>query len=137
MNKEKYNQLRKEIIRICPDILKLKKNCKVKHRKFGYVKMVAFVDRKYEIVQYVPEKYGEEAHDILEHYDNNKFEIIGKSITLEDCLIAIKKNAKYGKNLSSIYLLLDKHWQLNTPLQKQEDETINFLYEIICNNDKK
>ena len=138
--KTKLEQLKKAIQLAVPEIMKLEMGCKVKHKKLRYFRTVVFVDKKYDIVQYMPKIYGEEAHDILEHYKDGKFEILGKNITLEDCLIAIEDPSISYRYFykDKLHIQIEKKgkllgiWELNKPLQKQSDKTIKFLHSLIC-----
>ena len=134
IKENKLGQLTKEIQSAVPSIMRLEMGCKIENEEGFFMLngsnlIQIYKGTKHEVNYLRDEKLRMYKKQIM------KDDILGRDITLEDCLIAIKKNAKYGKNLSSIYLLLDKHWQLNTPLQKQEDETINFLHSLICNDE--
>ena len=126
MNKEKYNQLRKEIIRICPDIVELKFGCRV-------VSQVKDATQTFNNTLIGCKIIGANCYPTVSNgsvHEDRIIEIIGRSITLEDCLIAFEPKWSWTE-AQKLYRL----WQLNKPLQKQDDETINFLHSLICNNE--
>ena len=66
-------------------------------------------------------------------------EILGRDITLEDCLIAWDEKLKafcgYGlkgagmnEKIKNVIL----NWKYNIPLHQQKQETIDFLWDLIC-----
>ena len=58
-------------------------------------------------------------------------EIIGRDITLEDCLKAIGREKDFYTSAYFVYHNGKPIWQLCKPLHEQSPETINFLAEIL------
>lgn len=148
MTNNKLKQLTKAIQLANPDIMKLEFGCNVDvgYPTAHYVKVLRVLEsNKYSICNYIRNTKYEGMQEIIEYQDNFSVgrtpikeitEIIGRDITLEDCLIAIGKksddfngwDADSQCNLN--YLI--KVWIFNIPLHQQEQETIDFLWDLIC-----
>lgn len=142
MNKTKYNQLREEIIKLCPDILELKFGCVINFKRFNNTEPNKILLKHYE-------RAGIWKYSFIDDIKNNSASvrtfdeggdliIIGRPISLEDCLIAIEKKIKTKIKLLEIIGAMtdekgDTFWKLNKPLQDQSDECISFLHELIYN----
>ena len=85
MNKIKYNQLRKEIIKANEDIMALKMGCVIMFAAKGILFRAAIYQQNYA-GNYLIETIGEATTTIKRSQIK---EIIGRDILLEDCLIAI------------------------------------------------
>ena len=145
MNKTKYNQLREEIIKANKDILALKFGCKVSIPELK--NNIAVIVHKERC-----EKTSKDFVNVVFPYDWNTdtyfvedIKIIGRDITLEDCLIAgfkslpkmnlgNPKNAeiykKYEKFVTDV-TLQESQWKPNKPPQDQSGSTINLLWDLI------
>src|ERR1044072_8005570 len=78
--------LKAKIVEAVPEIMELKFGCRVKNKPFGYERVIAEVTP--ETVYYV--LCGA---DFKEHFDDGKFEILGRDITLADVLLAGREAA--------------------------------------------
>ena len=152
----KYNQLREEIILAVPEIMELKFGCEVEMQRDRLFSSDPFVPTRWKIVntrQHFPYleiifigisetlNYGEKKKRTINlNAIERGFKIIGRPISLEDCLIAIE-----GKHLiAEISVRVDGtfykhrtaeilgHWKPNIPLQDQSELTINLLWDLIC-----
>ena len=125
MNKTKYNQLREEIILVVPEIVGCgDPNCKDGH---------------------YPYQAGEDGSDVEwggcpTCVKNGNYDPPVRDITLEDCLIAIKKEIEkdnighsdgYGYIMDLCYREQPNSWKLNIPLQDQSDETLTMLADLL------
>ena len=157
MNKTKYNQLREEIIKAVPEIVELEFGCEVDvgYPKAHYVKVLRTLkSNKYSICNYIRNTKYEGIQEIIEYRDNFSIErtpikeitkIIGRDITLEDCLIALEENTTEEKSIfittdGEFYFLNNKigvysvtavWWKRGKPLQDQSDETLTLLVDLL------
>ena len=132
----KYNQLREEIIKAMPEIMELEFGCKIKG--IGDVKELIYVGKSNEQHCLAYQRNG---NDELLFVENVERKIIGRPITLEDCLIASKKPlavTNYGlllikKDISANarYISSGISWKPNIPLQDQSDECKKLLFDLI------
>ncbi len=113
MYKRKYNQLREEIILAVPEIV-INENAQ----------LIQFNGKVKYFRQYRP-------------------------ITLEDCLIAIDKKELKNEYGDKTFVMINTNgmfetdlynweeepvfWTIGKPLHQQEQETIDFLWDLICN----
>ena len=144
MNKTKYNQLREEIIKANKDIMRLTMGCVVETERIDFYGKQ--LKQKWTLGHYDSEGgcWRCEDNEAIEKQEIIK--IIGRPISLEDCLITwLKKDGcpitfkeaykgDIGHDWENVmFVFRDMNWQLNKPLQDQSDETINFLHNLICN----
>jgi hypothetical protein len=157
---EKYNQLVEKIVEAVPEIMELKLGCRIECRNNilanqyglngeGYVvtsHSAAFNDK---LCYMATREKGHREVDLPFIYHNPKwFKIIGRPIQLADVLRAInslgdtKKTyaiSQEGKFFSVRYIpaLLDyeveyySKWDLSLPLDQQNDEVKEFLYNLL------
>lgn len=148
MNKE-IEELIKAIQEAVPDIMKLEMGCKV--RIEGQMNIYLEEDmfrnsETAEIDEYCLSPAGN---------DRDWYEILGRDITLEDCLIALNNNepiqwlveqlsdsensrvSLFSVFTTTINPKMSKYyegeleWNLGKSLHQQEQETIDFLYSLI------
>ena len=151
MNKTKYNQLREEIIKAVPEIEKLCNGCEViaslceNDVPIDDYEMDTFIIGKKDTFKKC--KANGLTYIIHNQREYELYKIIGRDITLEDCMIAgfksltkmnlgNLKNAeiyeKYKKFVIDI-TLQESQWKPNIPLQDQSDGCISLLHELIYN----
>ena len=158
MNKKQYQKLVDKIIEAVPGILELKRGCVVEFEEEIEYPQYVFNKR----MEFLTEVGGGQIADTGDCDDYNVFyltpdgyiyqddtdvrsnKIIGRDITLEDCLIAFRsegisirvntmgeffehqpKTGKWEVNNSTVF------WILNKPLQDQSDETKEFLANLL------
>ena len=145
----KYQKLRDKIIEANPSITDLEFGCKFLYTdrtaSKGYVKQVEYICsgghfKKEKGVGYFMSNAQWRKMD----------KIIGRDITLEDCMITIEKSEhpfvliEYkswdnGKSIGCYGVNIDEEesrdilflWQLNKPLQDQSNETKEFLFNLL------
>lgn len=136
-------ELRKKIIKVCPDILDLKFGCQVTvdFDKDNKQKGWFFIDKDKEKILFYDENT-----DSCKHLWGTKFKIIGRPIQLSDILRAINK--KLVPINDSYYITDDggihklkcsddegceycSEWNLEKPYNEQSEETIKFLYNLL------
>ena len=144
MNKTKYNQLREEIIKANKDIVRLTIGCVVETERIDFCGKQ--LKQKWTLGHYDSEGgcWRCEDNEAIEKQEIIK--IIGRPISLEDCLIALSKELleKYIdiKWSANYIVLIDNRldnvggddrciWVINKPLHQQEQETIDFLHNLI------
>ena len=145
MNKTKYNQLKKAIIKAVPEIVALKMGCKVQNN-WSKHKSYIFIRRKGRKSIFWSKQFKKEIEmfDKRSNEDREPFKIIGRPISLEDVLIVLNSkiqcliDVNWAKN--EIRIKIENSvcisWQLNKSLQwhaENKPETINFLHYLICN----
>lgn len=129
MEDDKLQKLTKAIQKAVPEIMELKFGCRI------------LTTRGKELF------VSNENIDIIKSFDT-EIEILGRPITLEDVLVAMRK--KHDRDITidargvflsyeddekldtRNFLQTDFSWQLNKPLHEQSKETIDFLYDLIC-----
>ena len=96
----------------------------------GDYRVMERIDTSKNVEEYEKD-YG---HCEFTDYKKDSFEIIGRDITLEDCMKAVlpkvfdtESQIKYNRILQSVVNL----WTLGVSLHKQQTPTINFLAEIL------
>ena len=126
--KSKLKELRELIFKceeVKKDVLELKFGCKLID-KFDYECYIGYENRIYST-------YG----DGMEVYiDTDECKIIGRDITLEDCLRAvIKRFSDCGiitkKTYHETFCEIVDSWQLGKPLQFQSPECIDSLIKLL------
>ena len=149
------NNLTKLIHKAVPSILDLKFGCKVNIGNKStphYVTVISCLSsNKYTYNQHTGKEY-DGIQEIIEYKDNftiertptaEIFEILGRDIMLEDVLVAIDDNltGDYICGNGYLHFILDEEeewlWKLNTPLHLQEQATIDFLFNLLKENDMK
>jgi len=140
-------ELKKEIQKAVPEIMELKEGCLLWNTYqtpdigCGY----NFVRQQGESMlvrtpQHWKKGGGQRASvDTKKSNGDYVFITLGRPITLEDVLVALELDFESKSNLKRKYsettiLWLVKHWQLNTPLEEQEEKTIDFLHDLLVNN---
>ena len=120
----KYNQLREEIIRYCPDILDLVFGCKVASEN-GYFTIggeaeidIVYKGTPHERIYLIT--YGRRTDD---------FKIIGREITLFD----IKQCLIYNGYTTKEFCEIAELWEKPNSLDEQSNELKEKLYEYIKN----
>ena len=144
---DKLEELTKAIQEAVPEIMELELGCKIDIEKesIDWAKIVIFIGCNIRNgLNYFMEKDGSifYTRGLQEDY-----KILGRDITLEDCLIAMSKElleSCIDIRWSATYIILIDNrldniggddrciWRLNTPLHQQEQETIDFLWDLIC-----
>ena len=159
-----------KIIKANDDIIKLQFGCEflikkntpledlgsLEEGKYSLLYVRLFGDKKKLIVDYL-KRYGDGScgQSTMTGFEmlrsNGNIEILGRPITFEDVLVALKEQVipsfhyltinelpNNGDDISEYkegwFILVDGfwiYWQLNKPLHEQSEETINFLDEIL------
>lgn len=146
----KLEQLTEAIQEAVPDIMRLKRGCEI-------VMPRGNSDREWNIRTYItgyseiPDRIGRKLNKenikfipVLQEYRTNKnklninieirvneiIKILGRDITLEDCLIAFL-NSKPRKDKIIIQGQIVCRWAWGKSLHQQEDKTIDFLHDLI------
>lgn len=135
----KYNQLREEIIKANEDIVALKFGCVINFKRFNNTEPNKILLKHYE-------RAGIWKYSFIDDIKNNSASvrtfdeggdliILGRDITLEDCLIAVsKKQGEWGIRFwGNGVIRIDENitWKPNKPLQDQSEPTINLLWDLI------
>ena len=143
----KYNQLREEIIKANKDIVRLTIGCVVETERIDFCGKQ--LKQKWTLGHYDSEGgcWRCEDNEAIEKQEIIK--IIGRPISLEDCLIAIDEkighNTQYNGIRNDGHFLIDFgektawtdddkpiKWTMGKPLHQQKQETIDFLWDLIC-----
>ena len=131
----KLQKLKKEIQKAVPEIMKWNVGCKVEEIKTKDISTLIRKDNRYQTFDLLVE-----GNDIVHWYHEKRetLKVLGRPITLEDVLVALKLDVESKSNLKRKYsettiLCLSKKWQLNTPLDQQSEKTIDFLHELLVN----
>ena len=119
----KTEKIREIIIKAVPEIVELKRGCKIVEGSMIYIHAdyVGFIN-----------KYGEK-HDgtILDS------EIIGRDITLEDVLVAMENSIRGEaaiEEAQAITLKIISLWRMGKTLEDQDEPTIDFIYNLLKQN---
>ena len=155
MSNTKLQQLTKAIQSVVPDIMRLKFGCKIittyplldehiENKHIEHIIISSEID-KYNLKRYII-AFKNKLSITAEIGREDIKEIIGRPISLEDCLIALSKELleKYIdiKWSANYIVLIDNRldnvggddrciWVINKPLHQQEQETIDFLWDLI------
>jgi len=135
----KYEEVKKEIVKVVPSIMELGFGCEyldLHNRKQIFINKAGRGEHRYLTEEGM---FGE-------MLNINMREILGRPITLEDVLIAIDKISKprgnnyfidtkgsFYKTNEDLYDIFLGNWQLGKPLHSQSQEVIDFLYELLVN----
>ena len=135
MNKEEQLQeLTQKIARYVPDIMELKFGCRLIN-KSNVVKLRVIKER-FDSMVMVNDWDGWFDYNFI----NNHFEIIGRDITLEDVLIALRESQTNHIYTIDIFgnwecekglLKSEYNWDLGKQLHEQSEETITALNKLI------
>ena len=128
MNKEQ--QTIEKIQELVPEIMKLEFGCKV------YIKGIREDNPgcEYDLVVDERIKDGKITLGYFGDIPLTEIEVLGRSITLEDCLIAIKPYIGKTFKYQSYWLNLVSLWKLGKPFQDQSQECKNFIGDLILKN---
>ena len=129
------NNLTKLIHKAVPSILDLKFGCKVskewiKGQRSDYIVSWVIAENIYVL------SFDGQPLSSVPSLKRDSFEILGRDITLEDVLVAMKKHYgsmwthSGGVNIHILDIIKNK-WKLNTPLHLQEQATIDFIYNLL------
>jgi hypothetical protein len=137
MDNKKYKQLREAIIKVVPDIVKPTFGCKTSRGKI----VAVFESQGYYkyAVDYISAHWPDTTAKGNLYTIQQLGGIIGRDITLADCLLAINSKKGIFKSNYGILsvnnfiedLLQDWNLQKNT-LNDQSDETKESLFNLIC-----
>lgn len=133
----KLQQLKQKIQELRPEIMELKFGCRIKRIKNGIPCI---------IINSTPDRFSYYVWGVGDWYVSSdiysNFKILGRDITLEDVLDVLPGNRNwfidnngifYKSHLSkNTYDCLGISWLLGKPLDSQSEETIEFLYKLIC-----
>ena len=137
----KLKQLKKEIQRLRPEIMELKFGCELLEKSINVVHTI------YEFIEGIGIETDLENIDIDRFYQTKQYKIIGRPITLEDVLAVLSQEQDYEKiwaiEVDGQFISQNQsdgspfhesaHWIYGKPLDDQSEETIEFLYKLICN----
>jgi len=132
--KTKYQKTVDKIIEANPSILELKFGCKIETKNEYDIPNIGRMNKV--ISEYNPD--FDELKIDCGWYKKDRFKIIGRDITLEDCLLVIDKKHKtyphigIGSGHSEAILRLLSIWKPNIPLQDQSDKTKDFIGDLIA-----
>lgn len=150
MPQSKLNQLQEAIIERVPEIRELKFGCKVLIKdSANYAAVEITIDNGMTVY---PEHNalcmdGNLFYPISDQDQDNMVyidKIIGRDITLADVLLAISETPRavghsnirigyvYGDFLVAINVGKQFFWKPDKPLHLQDEETIDFLHDVIC-----
>jgi len=140
----KLQQLEAKIQEAVPEIMKLKFGCRVdaKDRR-GHIHS-AMWDKKFNEKNLSSFNFTHEEELRMETVfvdvkKGDNYKILGRPITLEDVLRAVEKELEdsedfyvhYNGNMFVNPTNVKAEWKLNTPLQDQSEETIDFLHTLL------
>lgn len=135
IKQNKIQELKEVIIKQIPSILDLVFGCRIENEE-GFFRLddnnliQIHKGTKHEINFLRDEKLRMYKKQIM------KDEIIGRDITLSDCLLALKIDEIDGSEekdfLSKIQVLVSMWNKYDNNLNKQSQPTIDFLYKLIC-----
>jgi len=133
MTNQKLEELKQKIVEAVPEIMELKTGCRVKLKIkddwFKNPEQIFTIARKE--VMFKPSTWSlVEVHQAS--FDETNFEILGRDITLEDCLITIEKGLPAPWIPARCKIALMNYWLLGQPLHLQSEETLLFLHSILC-----
>lgn len=127
------DKLVKKIVVILPDIMDIQFGCEIKHREFTML-----VSRFYK------EMYGnysmnlvgkDNEFSIQRKSDDTDIKILGRPITLEDVLRAVKEGQFAVSQSGMMFNYMTKeaygHWEHGKPLSEQSPDTWDFLDKLI------
>jgi hypothetical protein len=137
-------ELKNRIYEICPELKELKMGCKVSWTYEHSLNSASKVLRTKKGI--IVGGYGStnlirvifEGNKNATDINLNKLEIIGHPITLEAVLKAINKNnTGICINADGTFCQMTEgdmgyQWKLGEPLEKQSEECVNFLHNLIC-----
>ena len=132
MNQIKYQQLKNKIIEAVPEIIELKFGCEIV--AYDYISKEIYGTGKIYKAGENESKgyyYAENIHRGIKTLEIK--EIIGRDITLEDVFVVLTKTADTRDDYDAKDYVFDlcRMWKLNQPLEKQSDETLEFLYNLL------
>ena len=139
-----YEKLRSRIVELVPDIKKLEFGCEFKDSLGGKGKVISFTD-------FVDPELPFDIHfsmdDNLTELETGaskwfceEMKIIGRPITYEDIVVAIKRRCgvpdKEHADLmqtaaGASCLAVGNRWQWQKPLEQQDEETLLFIDKIL------
>ncbi len=150
MNKEQYKQLENKIKEEVPEIMELKFGCKMYYKNAEKNLLVEngeyiIVDNDDGFINAICEEAGSFHCGTFDSTEKSfkDIKVIGRDITLEDVLVAIKKEMEkdgmgysdgYGCIMDLCYREQYNSWIPNKPLSEQREETLTFLYNLLCKN---
>jgi hypothetical protein len=122
-------ELTKIIQEAVPEIMELGWGCHVEHKETGNIaKVIRYVEVNNEI----------EIDCLAYMVDADSAISLGRDITLEDVLIALReKDTEWACTCTGIFLRLGGFeiggcsWELNKPLHEQSPKTIDFLHGLL------
>ena len=121
-----YEKLRSRIVELIPEIVELKFGCEIERWSDSEKCFVTQVDER-GMVEYFHPTIPDPAA-LLEH----EFEIIGRPITLEDCMRAMNSELY---RFDDFYLTDSEDnsvkWIPGKPLEQQDEETLLFISKIL------
>jgi len=156
--REKKEAVKTAIVAAVPDIMELKFGCRIfipgadnhsNKGKRGFGTMLeTFVGRKISWSGYdatddrISALMDSGAIRPMFGIAKNNVEILGRPITLEDVLraigtihgpyVVVSDNGRFHKRVAPMKHEELGDWVLGQPLDSQPDETIDFLYDLIC-----
>lgn len=144
MNKTKYNQLRKAIISAVPEIVELKRGCRI-------ISQVNYATQKFDNIIIGNKIIGTNHYPVSYNVSVNEdqiVEIIGRDILLADCLIAIENKALVNEDGEPTFVMINDNgmiqselynweeepvfWRMGKSLDKQDKLVIDLLWDLIC-----
>ena len=123
---------------------KLKLSCIGSHFGSGHVREEKYPESIEVYQSLFPHKKEHKPTQLSDVY-HNELEILGRPITLEDVLRAVEKELEdsedfyvhYNGNMFVNPTNVKAEWKLNTPLQDQSEETIDFLHTLLTNKEEE
>jgi len=135
MKYKQIEQIRQACIKVNPSILDLKFGCRIKNKITGDINTV--IDGNVFGGKILHWNWNINEARIL---TIEEIEILGRDITLEDILMAIKsKNTPMSIDVNGYFFIVsadlsNKHWHLTKSLQDQSDECIEFIFNLLTHN---
>jgi len=137
LKRQKIKFIRKKCIEVNPEIAELKIGCKVLWKT---------MDEEFIFINDIDEQckkpkyyylYSEEGkYFTLYKWDNKEWEIIGRPIRLADIIYMLKEVSTMGTDYyEKEKQLITNLWDLkHNDLEKQKEETIDFIYKLLKKN---
>lgn len=138
---DKLKELTKTIQEAEPEIMKLKMGCKIEIE--GQMNVFLGDDAYRNLKTAEVNEYG-----IYPEDNEDWYKILGRSIALEDVLIALDKLEMQNEFNERMFLMVNtngmfegevynwehepRFWEMNKPLHEQSKYTINLLHSILC-----
>lgn len=154
--KDQINFIQQKCVEANPEIVELKFGCEIelrdedqtrttyiggvgkckKHKKSSSCHEDCLIESAMSlaVVENDPQEFYELSEWVIERHETDLYRILGRPIRLADVFLAVGHNQGYrdGKMQASQLYTIVEVWNLRADdLEKQSEETINFLYELL------